>query len=60
VLALVLLIGSLLLTYFVIRKGVHHGILDADASRRAREHRQRLSDAVHQGATVTDPPFDAE
>jgi hypothetical protein len=60
VLAVVLSIGSLLLAYFVIRKGVHHGILDADSSRRAREARQRLTDAVHQGATVTDRPSDAD
>jgi hypothetical protein len=53
-LAAVLFVGSLLLTYVVIRKGVHHGILDADVSRRAREHRQRLADAVAQSAGRAD------
>jgi len=56
VLAIVLLVGSLLLSYFVIRKGVHHGILDADASRRAYDHRQRLKEAVAGGAGEGEPP----
>jgi hypothetical protein len=56
VLAVLLLIGSLLLSYFVIRKGVHHGILDADASRRAYDHRQRLEEATARGAGEDEPP----
>jgi hypothetical protein len=58
VLSVVLLVGSLLLTYFIVRKGVHHGILDADESRRAREHRQRLKDAVARGAVDGDASTD--
>jgi hypothetical protein len=60
VLAVALLIGSLLLSYFIIRKGVHHGILDADDSRRALERRLRLTDAVRQSAAGADQPTDGE
>lgn len=59
-LSLVLIIGSLLLTYFIIRKGVHHGILDADATRRADERARRLKDAVREGGGAPDPQGDPE
>jgi len=58
VLAVVLLIGSLLLSYFIVRKGVHHGILDADESRRADDRRQRLKEAVAGGTGDGEPPAD--
>jgi hypothetical protein len=58
VVAVVLLIGSLLLSYFIIRKGVHHGILDADESRRAYERRQRLQEAMARSAGEGEPPSD--
>jgi hypothetical protein len=34
--------GCLFVLYIVIRKAVHHGILDADDTRRDRQSRQQL------------------
>lgn len=52
---LLLLAASLLITYFVIRKAVHHGILDADDTRAARERQDRLDTALRDG-TLPDAP----
>lgn len=46
---LLLLAVSLLVLYFVIRKAVHHGILDADDARRAVEREVSLDQAMREG-----------
>lgn len=52
---LLLLAVSLLVMYFVIRKAVHHGILDADDTRHERDRRDRLDAALRDG-TLPDAP----
>jgi hypothetical protein len=49
VIQLLLLALSLLVLYFVIRKAVHHGILDADDARRAHEREVSLGRATREG-----------
>lgn len=46
---------GLLVLYVVVRKAVHHGILDADESRRDRESTQRLQRAVRESSRPEDP-----
>lgn len=41
--------------YFVVRKGVHHGMLDADDTRAARDRQDRLDTALRDG-TLPDAP----
>lgn len=48
-LALLLFVASLLMLYFVIRKAVSHGILDAEEARRRREREQRFEEALGKG-----------
>ena len=50
----VFLVGCLLVLYVVIRKAVHHGILDADEARRASDSRQQLQRTL----SKTTPPDD--
>ena len=40
--------------YVIVRKGVAHGILDADAARTAQERRKRFEALVEDG-TLPDP-----
>lgn len=46
---------SLLALYFIIRKAVTQGILDADEARRAREREQRFEEVLRKG-NVLDAP----
>lgn len=48
-LELLLVAVSLLVLYFIIRKGVLHGILDADDARRVREQEEQSEKAFRSG-----------
>jgi hypothetical protein len=50
VLASLLFVASLLTLYFIIRKAVSHGILDAEETRRRREREQRFEEALGKGS----------
>lgn len=49
VIELLLLAVGLLVLYFVIRKAVHHGIIDADDAREEHERQVRLGEAMRRG-----------
>lgn len=46
---------SCLVLYFIIRKAVMHGILDADDARTSRDRRKRFEELVRNG-TLPDAP----
>lgn len=54
VLYLAFLLGCVFVLYVVIRKAVHHGILDADDARRASDSGQQLQRTLSKGT----PPDD--
>ena len=49
VLYLAFLLGCVFVLYVVIRKAVHHGILDADDARNASDSRQQLQRTLDKG-----------
>ena len=51
---LVFLLVSLFVLYIIIRKAVHHGILDADDARRARDARQQMQRTLSKGTHPDD------
>jgi hypothetical protein len=55
VLALLLIAVLLLVLYFVVRKAVMHGILDADEAREARDRGARFDRQLRDG-TLPDAP----
>jgi hypothetical protein len=57
VIQLPLLAVSLLVLYFVIRKAVHHGILDAEDARLAEEREVSLGRAMREGKHPDAPTF---
>ena len=48
-LPLLLLAISFLALYFIVRKAVMHGVLDAVDDRQAREHAERLKEQLRKG-----------
>jgi hypothetical protein len=54
VLYLALMVGCLFVLYIVIRKAVHHGILDADDARRDSQSRQQLQGTLRGQAHADD------
>jgi len=54
VLYLAFVAGCLFVLYLVIRKAVHHGILDAEDARRASDSRQQLQRTLSKGTHPDD------